>query len=400
MKILIADDDPVSRKLVSSLLGKWEFDVVCAEDGEQALEKLKASDGDVEMAVVDWTMPKMNGLRLCEAIRSGDFERYIYILMLTGKNQKEDVIQAFEAGADDFISKPVQKDELKSRINVGCRIVEFKRELSEKNAQLTKSNEMLGKYASDMEELAEERAKQLVHSERLSTLGEMAAGIAHEINNYLAPITGYTDMLQIGAMDCGGSPEKQRQFLGDIGPYITGIKTSAERIRLLVQRIRSHSRTEAMDKSACDINDIIEQSLELCVNQVKRMSLTKNLKDDLPLTHVSINEIEQVIVNLIKNAGDELTDQSDQKLIISTSADGRNVIVTIEDNGPGIPEANLQKIWQSFFTTKEEEKGTGLGLSICKSIVESHNGSIEADNRPEGGARFTIKLPVASGFTD
>lgn len=183
MKILVAEDDSMMQKLIVGLLEKWGHEVLAASDGLEALELLKNScDSPPGVALVDWVMPELSGLELCEKIKKdGEIPYFIYFILLTGRRKEEDIVMGLSAGADDYIVKPIKKGELKSRLDVGVRMVEYERRLRESNAALSK-------YARIMESLAEEKAKQLAHAERLAMLGELSAGLAHEINNYVAPI--------------------------------------------------------------------------------------------------------------------------------------------------------------------------------------------------------------------
>ncbi len=244
-----------------------------------------------------------------------------------------------------------------------------------------------------METLAEERARQLVHAERLSTIGEMSAGIAHEINNYLAPVLGYTEMLGMKVnAGCGLSPEDSETFKS----YLECIVKGTHRIRNLVERIRKHSRKTAGERSLCSVNDIVRQSLELSASAVKRLRLELSLNQKLPNVVADQQELEQVFVNLFKNAADAMEGKGACSLRVSSGFESGAVVVSVSDSGPGIPEDKIEHVFESFFTTKGPEKGTGLGLSVSKSIVERHGGSIKAGNLPGGGAIFTIALPPAA----
>ena len=178
MRVLIADDDVIVLKLLDKLLVKWGYETVCVDDGAAALEIIRNPDTRPDIAICDWVMPGLEGLELCKKVKGAHEFGFIYVILLTGRSNESDIVAGLDAGADDYMSKPIKAEELKSRIAVGARSVEYERKLIEINRKLHDQNATLEKYARIMETLAEERARQLVHAERLSSIGEMAAGIA------------------------------------------------------------------------------------------------------------------------------------------------------------------------------------------------------------------------------
>ncbi|OGV47902.1 MAG: hypothetical protein A2017_02315 [Lentisphaerae bacterium GWF2_44_16] len=389
MKILIADDDPVLLKLLCPLLRKWGHEALCVSDGMEALQILSGKDEYLQIAILDWVMPGIDGIDICKKIRKNSENKFIYIILLTGRNEEKDIINGLDAGADDYITKPIRTEELKSRLAAGVRTVNYERKLREFNRNLQEKNDALEKYSRIMETLAEERAKKLIHSERLSTLGELAAGMAHEVNNYLAPISGYADLLKLYIDNMPlGEAEKIKY-----SEYIDGINRGAGRIRKLIERVRIHGRKTASERIDTDVRELLVQSLELCVGKLKRVKVERDLTE-MPLkVNVMSQEIEQVFVNIFKNAAEAMSGREGSVLWVSSRFEADIVRVIIEDNGPGVPEEHIENIWEAFFTTKSAEDGTGLGLSISKGIIENHGGSIKAENRKEGGARFIIELP-------
>ena len=135
MKILIAEDDPISRRLLETVLIKWGYEVVVATDGQQAWQALEA-DGAPQLAILDWMMPHMDGVEVCRQVRSRRGAPYVYVLLLTARSQREDLVQGMEAGADDYITKPFDREELRARVRVGARIVELQQALADRVTQL------------------------------------------------------------------------------------------------------------------------------------------------------------------------------------------------------------------------------------------------------------------------
>jgi len=299
MKVLIADDDSMVLRLLDKLLGKWGYETVCASDGQAAYDIIQNPETRPSIALLDWVMPGLEGPEVCQKVKADHSSSFIYVILLTGRSNESDIVTGLNSGADDYISKPIKAEELKSRIAVGVRSIEYEKRLSEANRKLQDQNATLEKYARIMETLAEERAKQLVHAERLSTIGEMAAGIAHEINNYLSPVLGYAEMLD---MKLDKDRYEPKENLETYKSYLDCIVKGAHRIRNLVERIRKHSRKTSGGRTLCSINDVIRQSLELSSSKIKCLRLEVALAASQPQVMADPQELEQVFVNLFKNA--------------------------------------------------------------------------------------------------
>jgi signal transduction histidine kinase len=226
---------------------------------------------------------------------------------------------------------------------------------------------------------------QMVQTEKLVSLGQLAAGAAHEINNPLTGILGYSDLL----VEDPTLGERQRVVAEKI-------RTLSRRIKTLVTSLLSFARRVPTEKLALDLNQVIASALHLSNLDLRGKHIQVHTKGDpdLPHMHGDANQILQVFFNLISNAVDALEEVGGGKLMISTwHADGK-LSVEFSDTGPGIKSP--QHVFDPFFTTKPVGKGTGLGLSICYGIVQEHGGRIECFNRPEGGATFVVEFPIAT----
>ena len=399
MKVLIAEDDSASRMALRAVLQKWDHEVVVAEDGNQAWELLQTENP--KLAILDWMMPGIEGIELCRRIREKADCDYVYVILLTAKVEKEDIVAGLDAGADDYITKPFDREVLRSRVAVGARIVQYETLLAEKNDQLQR-------YGSEMGKLAEERSKQLVHAERMATVGLLSAGIAHEINNPATFIAGnvqtlgkfYEDVEPIlrerTQQDCENT-EKLEFILHEMPKAVEGIRNGVRRISHIVTGLKSFCRKNENSVAACDINTCIEQALELCHNALKyHVTIEKDLADNLPGIMADSQQIEQVLINLFVNAADAMMEKGQGTLSIKTQSTDNSVVVKISDTGPGIPDDKLDDIWQPFFTTKPPDKGTGLGLFTVRGIIENHEGLLSLENKSSGGAEFTITLPAVT----
>jgi signal transduction histidine kinase len=230
--------------------------------------------------------------------------------------------------------------------------------------------------------------KQLLHAEKMTALGELVAGVAHEINNPLASIMGYTQLAL--AQDL---PDTLRKRL----ETVCG---EAERMARIVKNLLTFARKHPPEKIRENLNAVVERTLELKAYhlRVNQIRVEKDLAADLPPSHMDPHQMQQVLINLINNAEQALAERGRGGIIrLSTRARDDGIELRIADDGPGVPEAIQEKIFEPFFTTKKEGKGTGLGLSLCYGIVQGHGGAIRVESRPGEGAAFVIELPLAEG---
>ncbi len=252
-------------------------------------------------------------------------------------------------------------------------------------AELTRYRERLEELVMERTEALRQSEEQLRRSERLASLGTLAAGIAHEINNPLNSIILTADYAL--------------QFPAEVEPdraYETIIK-EAQRGGRIVKSVMKFARKDVSPKSPHQLNEVVARAVELVRTYVHstRLRLDLNLAPNLPTITLSPEEIEQVIINLVQNAVEAAKGEVQVKLI--TEREGDHVRLAVEDNGPGISEDNLQRIFDPFFSTRHSAGGTGLGLSICHAIVAEHGGSILVQSRLAEGTRFTVRLPVSEG---
>ncbi len=226
--------------------------------------------------------------------------------------------------------------------------------------------------------------KQLLQSEKLATIGQMAAGIAHELNTPLTYIMGNLELLQIQPL----TPAQQ--------DMLRSIARGAERLKTLAQSLLAFSRPSHEELVPLPPNEVVERSLELCHYQVMKggVKLVKELSPDLPRIRGVSNQLEMALINLVINAIQAMNGGG--TLRVATALDADKVEITVADTGAGIPEAIQATIFEPFFTTKPEGQGTGLGLSTVLMVVERHKGKIDFTSRPGAGTTFRIQLPVAA----
>jgi len=227
---------------------------------------------------------------------------------------------------------------------------------------------------------------QLIQSEKLSAVGEFVAGVAHELNNPLTAVMGFSEMLREADVDA-----KYRRHL-DL------IFKAAQRCQKIVQSLLSFARRHQPERKPVSVNELIQAVLEIVAYPLRTSNIEVSLQLDpkLPVVQADGHQIQQVFLNIVNNARQAMeAHQREGRIKIITEVSGPNVRITFQDNGPGIPEENLRRIFDPFFTTKEVGKGTGLGLSLCYGIIKEHGGSIKPVSRPGEGATFIIELPAA-----
>jgi signal transduction histidine kinase/ActR/RegA family two-component response regulator len=227
---------------------------------------------------------------------------------------------------------------------------------------------------------------QLIQSEKLSGIGEFVAGVAHELNNPLTTVMGFSELLAQSSPD----PQHRR--------HLDMILKSAQRCQKIVQNLLSFARRHQPERKLSSVNELVTGAVEFLQYQLRtsNIEVVTKLAPSLPKAMLDPHQMQQVFLNIINNARQAIEGQRPKgRIRITTEACGHNVRVEFQDNGPGIPEANLSKVFDPFFTTKEIGKGTGLGLSLCYGIVKEHHGSITVSSRPGEGATFVIELPLA-----
>jgi len=250
---------------------------------------------------------------------------------------------------------------------------------------IEKSRSRLEQKVERLKSTQEQLQEQLVFNERLSAIGEFVAGVAHELNNPLGAVVGFSEMLN------KGMGEENRPY------YYNIIFKSALRCKKVVQSLLSFSRREKPKHEPVSLNSLVESVLDLAGHSLRtnHIEVTTCLSPELPPVLADPNQIQQVLVNILTNAQQAIEGhQPHGQIKITTEFQKPNVRVTIEDNGPGIPPEIIPRLFDPFFTTKEVGKGTGLGLSLCYGFIKEHGGSITPVSQPGKGATFIVELPA------
>jgi len=369
--VLIVDDTPENLQVLGEMLEQEGCQVRIATNGAQALQNVKISPPD--LILLDIMMPGMDGYEVCRRLKADPDLSKIPVIFISALDLANQKVLAFREGAVDYVAKPFHSEEVVARVRTHLE---------------------LKQYRDRLEKLAEERAKQLVHAERLAVLGTLSAGVAHEIRNPLSFIQGGAELMEI-RLDTISPGTPIDQYLQDLRKNIDHIKEGVSRIVAIIDAMRSFSRKDSDSMVLVDVGACIDMALRLCSNIVKRHQIVyQPPATAMPRIMGRAQQLEQVFVNLLQNASDAMGDMHGGRLEITPVLLPDSIRITIQDNGPGIPEDKLEEVWAPFYTTKGEDKGTGLGLAISRGIIEEHHGSIQVRNNPLGGAEFIIELPL------
>lgn len=390
MRILIAEDDPISRRLLEATLQKWGYEVVVCTDGRGALAQLQA-DSPPEIAILDWMMPELDGPQVCRQVRKHPGTAHIYIILLTAKGGREDIFEGLQSGANDYITKPFHQLELFARLQAGLRITDLQNKLA------TKVNDL---------EVALTKLRRVQQAQKLESLGQLASGVAHEINTPIQYIGNNLRFLQESWKEIQNAlpariADPDLSFLIEEAPR--AIDQSLEgvlRVSKIVRAMRDFSHPAAEQKVKTNINQAIETTLTVATNEWKHVAdIVMDLDPDLPAVLCLPGELHQVLLNLIVNAAHSISEACSGtqkgKIRVQTGIVRGYLEIRIADTGTGIREEHQGKIFEPFFTTKEAGKGTGQGLAIAHSvIVQQHNGKIWFETEVGKGTTFIVQLPM------
>jgi signal transduction histidine kinase len=375
--VLIADDEPDMLKYLKTQL-VHNFQVIEAVDGQQAIEK--ASQFLPDVIVCDMMMPGKNGLEVCREIRERTSTRTIPILLLTARADEGTKLAALSAGANDFISKPFSMTELSVRLKNLFDTYNLQQELARQNQVLEATIEQL-----------KETEVQLVHSEKLASLGRMSAGIIHEINNPLNFAKTALYVLRIMTESLGGNEKKEfREVLEDMAEGIN-------RISGIVSDLRTFTQPHLTQLERVLVIDVVNSALRLLSNEWEnKVSIEKEISEDQTIW-ANRNQMTQVMVNLLQNALQALEKKHPCGNVATIRVQGLEEngesVIVVRDNGEGIPPENLQKIFDPFFTTKDVGEGMGLGLSICYRIIKQHGGRVQVWSEQGQYSEFRLYFP-------
>jgi two-component system NtrC family sensor kinase len=413
-KILFVDDEPAFESLIRRFFRRQirakELDLVFASNGLEALTRLQ-EESPIDLVITDINMPEMDGLTLLDKVH--DFDSTVKTVVLSAYGDMKNIRKAMNRGAFDFLNKPIDFQDLEVTMN---RALDQVRQIRESQQKLQSAQ------------------TQLIQSEKMSALGQLVAGVAHEINNPVGYITGnieiaeeyLEEMLELLELyqtqfpNPGDDIQRKIQeidlesLISDTPLLISSMREGTERIYHLSTSLRTFSRADLDTKVAFDIHEGIDSTLLILKYRLKQKGYRPTIEIvkeyvELPLVMCYPGQLNQVFMNIIANAVDALDEISEKEnqntevpmnlytITIRTAMaeDNNHVVIRISDNGPGIPESVRERIFDYLFTTKPVGKGTGLGLHISHQIVvEKHGGKLSCLSNPGKGAEFVIEIPL------
>lgn len=334
----------------------------------------------------------------------------VALVALTDNADGDTVLAGLAAGADDVVSRGRESDMLLVRIRAIVRrklardeeaaglardrardvaLAQAQAEAQAADALSRANEELAGANA-----LLRETQAQLVQSAKMASLGELVAGIAHEINNPLAFILAHQSTVERAVLAARASDDVGREaHLAKAADRLASIRKGLSRIQELVIKLRRFSRLDDGEVALIDIPDAIDSVLTLLAPRLGRVTVERRYGPTRML-ECSGAVVNQVVMNIVANAADAVAEDSG-RIVVATEAEDEHFRIVISDNGPGIPDAKRERVFEPFFTTKDVGAGTGLGLAIAYGVVRSHGGTIMIDHAQEGGARFTITIPTS-----
>jgi signal transduction histidine kinase len=405
-RLLIVDDDEDLREIFSLQLGE-SYLCDTASSADEALARM--ADESYALVISDVMMPGRNGVELLREIMIRHPETAV--IMVSGVDRPQRVLDTVRLGAYDYLIKPCDLSVLSMTVERALERRALLRAARHYKLDLERRNEELRRRKAELERLQ----AQIIQSEKMASLGQLAAGVAHELNNPAGYLYGNMELLAESARglerllalyDAVPLPDEMvakvralkeeidyENALADLGSIIADCCEGAERIRDVVQNLRTFSRLDEAEFKKVDIHESIESTLRLLARYytAENVRLVRDY-GDLPLVDCYAGQLNQVWLNLLVNAAYAVRRGGEVR--IETRREGDTAVVAVSDTGDGIAPEHLPRIFDPFFTTKPVGEGTGLGLSVTYGIVERHQGRIAVVSRPGDGTTFTVTLPV------
>lgn len=384
-KILVVDDESQNLRLMEAMLHPLGYEVAVARDGDEALTKVGELPPDV--ILLDIMMPKMDGFEVARRLKENDETKIIPIVMVTALMEVKERVKALEVGADDFLSKPVDKVELRARVNSLLKVKAYNDHMrnyqQELEAEVAKRTEQLRQA---MEELCEIDRKK----------SEFISNISHELRTPVQSIKGFSELMLAGQVP---DPERQKEFL-------TIISAGSDRLSRLIGNLLNVSHLEVgyseVQKERVSIRGFLQEAISDLHSpaEQKDIAISAEIPAVLPEMEVDGERLKQVMHNLLHNAikfspgGGTIT--------VGAEVRDRNLLVQVIDRGVGIAQEAMPRVFEKFYQTEDAAKveGLGLGLYISKQIIEAHGGRIWATSKIGEGSTFSFTLPLGQAGGD
>lgn len=424
--ILIVDDTPANVAVLADYLEDQGLRIVVAQDGQEGLKR--AAFVKPDLILLDVLMPGMDGFETCRLLKENPAVLDIPVIFMTALTDTSNVVKGFRLGAVDYVTKPIQIEEVMARIGTHLALRRVNKQLSAKNLMLGQevktrqvAEEALKEVSAEQSQLIgklRDAHEQLLQSEKMASVGQLAAGIAHEINNPIGFLNSNIGTLQsyletlFEALDSCGEAIAQSTSCAEVAARFEEVKARAEidflksditelmkesreglkRVKDIVQALKDFSHVGEANWLEADLHRGLDSTLNIVNNEIKYKATVTKEYGELPLVRCLASQLNQVFMNLLVNAAQAISGFGAIKIRTGCADDW--VWVEICDTGSGIPPEILNRIFDPFFTTKPVGSGTGLGLSLSYGIVHKHGGRIEVKSELNKGTCFTVHLPV------
>ncbi len=380
---LIVDDSRTIRQLLTTILSP-DHDCMVFGDVPTAFEAALRRQPDI--IISDVVMEPLDGYEFCRRVRAEPSLKQIPFVLLTSETDPDGRAEGLELGADDYLSKPVRSRELLARTRSLLKLREAHSEIMRQKVSIA--------LAHDELMLAQ---RQLLASEKLATLGTLAAGVAHEINNPLGfVLSGINELVstatELAALGPGASAARKGLVI-DLREIRSDVLVGIERIRTVVQDLGLLSHDLELPPVSLDVGSEIERSLAIAVSKLESVALTRDLSEGVRVC-VTPGYITQIILNLVENAVDAVKASKRPQITVRSRIVASGAEITVIDNGCGIPLDVLPRVFEPFFTTKPAGAGTGLGLSVCYSLARRLGGGLAVQSAVDKGTTFTLLIPA------
>jgi len=396
-RILVVDDAPEIVSLLKLTLSRQGYEVSTAYSGEQGL--CLAAKEEPDLVLLDICLPDISGLEVCRRLKAeARFER-VFVIVLTALDRKDEIVEGLDAGADGYITKPFAQQVLAAHIRSALR----KKAVHDKLSRAYHALEETMAHQRCTEEQLRQKDEQLRQVQKIEALGQLAGGIAHEFNNLLQAISGYTRY----AME-GLSPEERRY------EDLQQVVKASDRATTLTRQLLGFSRRHPIEPRNLDPNQVVADVADMLRPTIgEHVSLEVIPGNNVGTVYADAAELQQSLLNLCINARDAMP--SGGRLLLKTDTvvltkafrdprfhitPGRHVVFSISDTGCGMSAEVQRHLFEPFFTTKGVGKGTGLGLPMVYGTVQQHNGAIDVSSEPGKGTTFNVYLPTADKYAE
>ncbi|MEW6326038.1 MAG: hybrid sensor histidine kinase/response regulator [Thermodesulfobacteriota bacterium] len=391
-RILVVDDEDNNLKAIRRLLHR-DYILEFAQNGDEALRFIP--DFSPDLILLDIMMPGIDGYEVCRRLKSDSKTSNMMVLLVSARSALEDRLRGYEVGADDYIIKPYDPEELRAKVRILLRL---------KNAQ-----DELRALNQNLEKLVEVETRELVKKERQAIIGQMVQGIVHNLRGPVTVVQARAGiacetarkLLEISKDD----PDNLQKLVEKVIHNLDRLSEAVDKTDLLINSLLAKGRQEAAgERQRLNLNDIIVQEIKfLDADMDLKHGVKKylNLDPSIPDLYGTYSDFSQVAYNLIKNASEAMQNSQKKELSISTRHDDENIYIIFQDTGSGISPDDLGRIFDPFFTTKPgrqtdnagEPTGTGLGLYTCSQLMKYYGGEISVQSNLGTGTTFTIIIP-------